>query len=246
MSVGYRPPGSGPEAPKYLPDRDLAYITPTVILTAMNRLDETRWVPELRAYMVQSGLTWEKLSDVIKAYGEAQRLYTTKDAVTDVGQALMQAGFFECSYAYRQLMYASLGEVLTAAYFQAVRDVTNVDQAPSRRWDIAQVISLAQTLHRCAHDIPPPAPDRLSAQLEDLQMGLQATQVRADKAESDYKEFVTTTRASDATHKRLLTVLEEERYALQTDLDAADAEITRLESQSLWQMIWARLTKRPR
>lgn len=164
MPVNMRPPGAA--GPMYAPERDLAYIAPTLLRAAIVSLDPPNILPSLRAYMDQHGVTDADLAKAINAIAEAQTLFVGTLDVRSPYDALQAAGFLDLSGAIQGVVLAAFGRVLLGAWFQAVRDTTHIEDAPANQEDISRyyyaALSAAANLRQEAVPAAPEDP-RLAA-----------------------------------------------------------------------------------
>lgn len=164
-TVGMRPKGS--DGPKYHPERDLAYITPTLMAQAMSTLVIDRMRPELQEFAADHNVTQEDLNWAVVQFAEAQQLYVSlATPVESAHEALSNKQFFNASLATRLLITAAIGEAVTGAWFVSVRDVTRVDQdSPA----ITQMAEMLQAARSVAGANVVWVPDALSAKLTELE-----------------------------------------------------------------------------
>jgi hypothetical protein len=127
MTIGYRPKGEA--GPAYHPDRDYAYITPTLMKAAVERLDDAVLSEEAREWKKANNVTEEDINAVVEALARAQRDFVNAaDSVRSIEQALARRDFYEVRYPVRQFLFATIGEVFCAAWFTAVREVSCVNE----------------------------------------------------------------------------------------------------------------------
>ncbi len=104
----------------YNPERDYAYITPTLMCAALNNLEQ-QGPPE--------GSTLEDLVGIAAALAEAQRDFVNAvNPVKSLEEGLTRHGFYKFSPALQQALFAAIGEVICGAWFKAVREVTAVGE----------------------------------------------------------------------------------------------------------------------
>ena len=126
MSIGFRPKGES--GPVYHPERDYAYVTPTLMCSAIDLL-ETAPSEELKTWKNENFVQPTELEAVAEALARAQQDFVNSaDPVTSFEQALNRRDWFAVRYPVRQLLFASIGEVFCAAWFTAVRDVSRVNE----------------------------------------------------------------------------------------------------------------------
>lgn len=126
MSIGFRPKGE--LGPAYHPDRDYAYLTPTLMCAAIDRL-ELATDEELNAWKATHQIATDELVAVAEALARAQRDFVNAaDPVKSLQQALDRRDWHDIRYVVRQALLASIGEVFCAAWFTAVRDVSLLNE----------------------------------------------------------------------------------------------------------------------
>lgn len=122
MSIGYR--RQGDNGPLYHPERDYAYITPTLMRQAIENL-EAPPSEEMKRWRDEQKITDEEIVAAADALAEAQRHFVScADPVTSLEQALNREGWQKLRYAVQQYLLAAVGEVVLGAWFNAVREVT--------------------------------------------------------------------------------------------------------------------------
>lgn len=134
--IGYR--RKGDSGPLYNPERDYAYITPTLMRQAIEKLDANDDVDRSR-WRAEQNITEEEIVAVSAALAEAQRDFVNAaDPVSNFDAALNRHGFFNFRYCVRQYLWSAIGEVLCAAWFLAVREVSIVGQESPAQTDMAR------------------------------------------------------------------------------------------------------------
>lgn len=129
MSIGFRPKGEN--GPAYHPDRDYAYLTPTLMCAAIDRI-EIAADEELTAWKQEHRITEPELAEAAEALARAQRDFVNAaDPVKSLQQALDRRDWHSIRYVVRQTLLASIGEVFCAAWFTAVRDVSMINEEPA-------------------------------------------------------------------------------------------------------------------
>lgn len=127
MTIGYRPKGEAGAA--YHPDRDYAYITPTLMRAAVERLENSALSAEARDWKKENNVTEEDITEVVAALARAQSDFVNgADPVSSIEQALARRDFYDVRYPVRQFLFATIGEVFCAAWFTAVREVSCVNE----------------------------------------------------------------------------------------------------------------------
>lgn len=134
--IGYR--HKGDTGPMYNPERDYAYITPTLMRVAVERLEANETV-DSKAWREKEQITADEVCGAITAFANAQRDFVNAvDPVTSFEQALMRHNFYDCRPAVRQFVFATFGEVFCAAWFVAVREVSLVGEESPAHADMAR------------------------------------------------------------------------------------------------------------
>lgn len=134
--IGYR--RKGDSGPLYNPERDYAYITPTLMRIAIERLD-TDDSPEAIAWRQEAGITEQDVLAVVDCLANAQRDFVNAaDPVRSFEAALTRHGFYDLRYPVRQFLFAAIGEVFCAAWFKAVREVSVVGEESPAQTDMAR------------------------------------------------------------------------------------------------------------
>ncbi len=151
MSIGYRPKGS--DGPLYHPDRDYAYVTPTLMRTAIERLDADDLPEELKQWKQNNEITEAEIVAAAEALARAQRDFVNSaDPVDSFEQALSRRDFYDLRLPVRQFMFAAIGEVFCAAWFVAVRDVSKVGEPAPAEPAMAE---FAAAVHNFASKVVP-------------------------------------------------------------------------------------------
>jgi len=134
--IGFRKKGD--TGPMYNPERDYAYITPTLMRSAIEKL-ETDNSLAVTKWREQEKITAEELNAAVAALANAQRDFVNAaDPVASFEQALMRHNFYDCRHAVRQYIFATIGEVFCAAWFKAVREVSIVGEESPAQNDMAR------------------------------------------------------------------------------------------------------------
>ncbi len=146
MSLDYRPRGS--DGPMYNPERDLAHITPTVMMAAFTALDTENQLPHVRELLEEHRIDQEQLGEAAVKFVEAQRTFVYTSGITNPLDALKLSGFADLPSVVQDVVFASIGRILTGAWFYAVRRVTIVgDETPAAE-DVARMISCGREVAR--------------------------------------------------------------------------------------------------
>ena len=135
-AIGYRPKGDS--GPLYNPERDYAYITPTLMRMAIEALeandnaDRVQWREDRQ-------ITTEEINAAVTALASAQRDFVNAaEPVASFEQALARHEFDKVRYAVRQYIFAVIGEVMCGAWFTAVREVSIVGAESPTQTDMAR------------------------------------------------------------------------------------------------------------
>lgn len=130
-SIGYKKKGDN--GPLYNPERDYAYITPTLMRMAIENLDAAIQAGNT------DGITPEEIVRISACLATAQRDFVNAaDPVKSFEQALQRHGFYDFRPCVQRLLFASLGEVFCAAWFTAVREVSIVGEESPASADMAR------------------------------------------------------------------------------------------------------------
>lgn len=131
MTIGYKQRDTS--GPLYHPERDYAYITPTLMKQAIENLE---------APIALDAKQWKELNDITQAeivaaaeaLADAQRDFVSgADPVATLEQALNRRDWQLLRYPVRQYVLSTIGEVLLGAWFRAVREVTQVaEESPAQ------------------------------------------------------------------------------------------------------------------
>lgn len=139
-AIGYRQKGDS--GPLYNPERDYAYITPTLMVRAIENLDASARTPEAADWFAKNNIADDDIVKIVQALAEAQRDFVNAaDPVSSFEQALARRNFVEFSYPLRQALFAAIGEVLCAAWFSAVREVSTVGEESPAQANMARFVS---------------------------------------------------------------------------------------------------------
>lgn len=130
-TIGYRQQHSN--GPLYHPERDFAYITPTLLRQAIENL-EAPSSEETKHWKELNDITQAEIIAAAEALADAQRDFVSgADPVTSLEQALNRRGWQQLRYPVRQYVLAAIGEVILGAWFTAVREVTQVgEESPTQ------------------------------------------------------------------------------------------------------------------
>lgn len=134
--IGYR--RKGDNGPMYNPERDYAYITPTLMRIAIEYL-EVNEPKEKVDWRNAQQISSEEINTAVVALANAQRDFVNAaDPVKSFEQALTRHDFYNCRYPVRQFVFAVIGEVFCAAWFSAVREVSLVGEESPAQADMAR------------------------------------------------------------------------------------------------------------
>jgi hypothetical protein len=134
--IGYRRKGDG--TPLYNPERDYAYITPTLMRLAVEKL-EANDPPERSQWRLEHNVRQGEIVKLTEALAKAQNDFVNAaDPVKSFEAALERHGFFDFRYELRQYLFATMGEVFCAAWFKAIREVSIVNEESPAAVDMAR------------------------------------------------------------------------------------------------------------
>jgi hypothetical protein len=137
--IGYR--RKGDSGPLYNPERDYAYITPTLMRQAIEKLDANDDVDRTH-WRSEQNITEQEIVAIATALAAAQRDFVNSaDPVTSFDAALNRHNVFNFRYCVRQYLWAAIGEVFCAAWFSAVREVSVVGQESPAQTDMARFVA---------------------------------------------------------------------------------------------------------
>ncbi len=126
-SIGYRQKGDS--GPLYNPERDYAYITPTLMIRAIENLDPAARTDEAANWYAEHNISQDEIVKIAEALAAAQRDFVNgADPVRTFDQALNRRDFFAFSYPVRLALFAAIGEVFCAAWFKGVREVSVIGE----------------------------------------------------------------------------------------------------------------------
>lgn len=126
-SIGYRQKGDS--GPLYNPERDYAYVTPTLMVRAIENLDPAARTDEAANWYVEHNISQDEIVKIAEALAAAQRDFVNgADPVRTFEQALNRRDFFAFRYPVRLALFAAIGEVFCAAWFKGVREVSVVGE----------------------------------------------------------------------------------------------------------------------
>lgn len=126
-SIGYRQKGDS--GPLYNPERDYAYITPTLMVRAIENLDPAARTGEALAWYEEHSISQDEVVKIAEALAAAQRDFVNSaDPVRTFEQALHRRDFFAFRYPVRLALFAAIGDVFCAAWFKGVREVSVVGE----------------------------------------------------------------------------------------------------------------------
>lgn len=205
-SIGYKKKGDN--GPLYNPERDYAYITPTLMRVAIENLDAAI------AGQNTDGITPNEIVKIAEALAEAQRDFVNAvDPVKSFEQALRRHGFYDFRPAVQRLLFSSVGEVFCAAWFVAVREVSVVGEESPAGEDMARFTAAVrefasknkQPLYNAEHmaehmrmlnDVLQARVNELGAQLSSLQRQLTAAASELAATKQQPKTFFSFIRAA--------------------------------------------------
>lgn len=130
MTIGYKKKDS--HGPLYHPERDYAYITPTLLKTAVENLDAPP--PEMQQWKETNEISEAEIIAVVNALADAQRDFVNgADPADSLEKALARRDWFSTRLVVRLYLLATIGEIILGAWFKAVREVTAVgEESPAQ------------------------------------------------------------------------------------------------------------------
>ena len=129
--------------PLYNPERDYAYITPTLMRIAVENLHTPS--AAANAIILENNITAEELSAATIALAQAQRDFiNAADPVSSLEQALQRHEFYKARPCVQTVVLASIGESAVAAWFLAVREVSYVGEESPAATDMARFTAVVR------------------------------------------------------------------------------------------------------
>lgn len=126
-SIGYRQKGDN--GPLYNPERDYAYVTPTLMVRAIENLDPAARTDEAAKWYEEHNISQDEIVKIAEALAAAQRDFVNgADPVKTFEQALNRRDFFAFRYPVRLALFAAIGEVFCAAWFKGVREISIIGE----------------------------------------------------------------------------------------------------------------------
>lgn len=149
--VGFRPKGES--APMYHPERDFAYITPTLMRIAIESLDNKNDLLREK-WRVEHNVNQALVAKAVESLARAQADFVNAtDPPRNFKAALERHGFFNFNFDVQQYVLAAVGEVVCAAWFFAVREVSIVGQQSPAAVDMARFTAAVREF--CANNNSP-------------------------------------------------------------------------------------------
>jgi hypothetical protein len=202
--IGYRLRGS--DGPMYNPERDYAYITPTLMRLAVEKAANDS-VEEIQRWREQHEITAEEVVRLSESLARAQRDFiNANDPVSTFEHALARHEFYNHRLCVRQLLFATIGEVCCAAWFKAVREVSLVGEESPAQVDMARFTATVREfalrsdvdtynpnyraeLLQFKNDVLQTRVNALGAQVQKLQQDLQNCQQATQPNQSQKKRW---------------------------------------------------------
>jgi hypothetical protein len=131
MTIGYKQRDT--HGPLYHPERDYAYITPTLMKQAIENLEAPTDL-DAKQWKELNDITQAEIVAAAEALADAQRDFVSgADPVETLEQALNRRNWPLLRYPVRQYVLSMIGEVVLGAWFKAVREVTQVgEESPAQ------------------------------------------------------------------------------------------------------------------
>lgn len=209
MTIGYRPPGAA--GPLYHPERDFAYITPTLMRQAIDNMSAPP-NPEVDEWKKQNNIGEAEIIAAAEALADAQRDFVSvADPVSSLHQALHRRNYYSLPLPSRLLMEAMIGEVMIGAWFKAVREVSIKGEESPAQNEMCR-FSAAVREFVAANGVPKPNPNNV----------------------------VETVIAQNDVLRGRFEALRDEHKALQQKLYAAESLVTKLEMELAYLPNWWR------
>jgi hypothetical protein len=139
-SIGYRQKGDS--GPLYNPERDYAYITPTLMVRAIENLDPAALTGDAANWYKEHNISQDEIVKIAEALAAAQRDFVNgADPVSSFEQALNRRDLFAFRYPVRLALFAAIGEVFCAAWFKGVREVSVIGEESPAAGNMARFAS---------------------------------------------------------------------------------------------------------
>jgi hypothetical protein len=189
--IGYR--RRGDTTPMYHPERDFAYITPTLLRIAIEKLEDKNDARRTQ-WRTQNNITQPLIAKIVEALANAQADFVNAaDPVATFTAALERHGFYKFGYDLQQYLFSSVGEVMLAAWFNAVREVSTVGEESPAAVDMAKFCATVREF--CVENKLPMydanyVAEFRSAQVRDMQFRLNTLQHEYAALNQRHQEFV--------------------------------------------------------
>jgi hypothetical protein len=137
-TIGYRQKGDS--GPHYNPERDFAYITPTLMARAVGNMEcAYDNSAEVKEWCERNGVTKADMAKVAEALAMMQRDFiNAADPVASFEHAMSRRNFLDFPLPLRQYLFAAIGETMCAAWFLAVREVSIVGEDSPAQLNMAR------------------------------------------------------------------------------------------------------------
>lgn len=234
------------------PSRDLGHLFIPALRESFRLLDQVAWSDSVAALAECHDMTEQDLVTSVETFMAAVQQFTGNPEVTTIDEAFAASGFTATADFPRLVLFATLGEVLTAGFFIAVREMTFSGSIPPTSGSMVGMLAAGSELCRRLHRIDSVPPDCESAAMIEAVAGteLVAAKLRLDgllgqlynqrldrKSISDdlatvtaqmntYRDAATTLAADVADLKIQLGACETREQALQRLLDAEQRDRT--------------------
>lgn len=141
MAIQIRPKGTASTDPFYCPDRDLAHVWHHLTKVGLDQLARTNWKPWFAEYFHYAGVTEADVAAAGLAYARFFQHVCGPNPAADPREAFTRAGWFDLKPGAQVALFMKMGQVVTMAYFTAIRDVTPEGAAPPL--DLAALLDAA-------------------------------------------------------------------------------------------------------
>jgi hypothetical protein len=116
------PKDQGGDGRWYNPNRDIAYCWQYLVKRAASVLEDAAQEPWLRSYLDHYQVTLDDLGEGIAVYVRYM-VYAHTPSIQGLPQALEQSGWYKLAPAVQGAVLMALGQVMTCAFYPAIRDV---------------------------------------------------------------------------------------------------------------------------
>ena len=133
------------------PSRDLGHLFIPALRESFRLLDQVAWSEAVADLAALHGMTEQDLAKSVETFMAAVQKFTGNPEVTTIDAAFAASGFTATADLPRLVLFATLGEVLTAGFFIAVREMTFSGSIPPTSGSMAGMLAAGNALCRRLH-----------------------------------------------------------------------------------------------